>query len=103
MKPLEKRKALRFRLKLPVKLKHGGGVTRDISATGVYIETDHSYSVGEPVEFAIGFSQAARLEHSFGVNFQGEVLRVDPGPQKFGVAVSLTLESFERGWGQPGV
>jgi hypothetical protein len=92
---LERRKATRFRLDLPIELKQGKGEIRDFSYGGAYFETHRSFLVGEPVEFTLCFSQSAALQQSILVYCHGEVLRVTSVNDKVGVAVTLTSHSFE--------
>jgi hypothetical protein len=90
---LERRKDHRFKGKLDLEFQKGTGVTRDFSASGVYFETDQSFTLAEPIEFFLN------LEHSgLGplVRFRclGEVVRVEPAGEKTCVAVAISSYSF---------
>ncbi len=91
----ERRKATRFRGKLPVELEQGTGLTRDFSALGVFFETDQSLTVGESIKFVIPLDYSD-WGHPFRIRCQGEVLRVEPGGEKVGVAVAIHSYSFEE-------
>jgi len=90
----ERRKATRFKGKLPIEPEQGTGLTRDFSALGVFFETDQSLTVGEPIKFVIPLIYSD-WGHPFRVRFQGEVLRVEPTGGKIGVAVVVHSYSFE--------
>jgi hypothetical protein len=49
----ERRQAPRYRLALPVELAHGIGITRDISATGVFFFTAQPLTLGAGIVFAL--------------------------------------------------
>ena len=91
----ERRLATRFRAALPVEWETGEGTTRDFSASGIFFETDQFFSSGEPVEFAL------KLEHfdpghSVQVRCRGEVVRVEQGEEKTGVAMVINSYFLEE-------
>ena len=45
----ERRKGERFKLALPVQLKNGAGITRDISTSGIFFETESAHSIGDTI------------------------------------------------------
>ena len=70
-------------------------MTRDFSASGIFFETDQFFSSGEPVEFAL------KLDHfdpgrSVHVRCRGEVVRVERGAEKMGVAMVINSYQFEE-------
>jgi hypothetical protein len=79
---------------LPIELEQGTGLTRDFNAQGVFFETDQVLSARETINFFIP------LEQSYGqpvrVHCRGEVVRVETGGEKLGVAVALHSYSFEE-------
>ena len=92
---VEHRQALRFPLTLPVDFEGGGGITRNISTSGVFFETDHVFSNGEVI----------RLTLLFGPRFpgiptclhcQGQIVRTERREGKVEVAVSFMSYRFER-------
>lgn len=92
---LERRRATRFKGKLPIELEQGMGLTRDFNALGVFFETDQSLAVGETVKFVIPL-EYSDWGHPFRMRCQGEVLRVEPSGEKVGVAVAIRSYSFEE-------
>lgn len=71
-----------------VYLKSAVGVTRDISASGVYFWISGAYAVGESISFSI------ELKRPRGVTMRkckGEILRVEPQDgSRVGLAVKIT-------------
>lgn len=88
--PEEKRRSERFRVGIPIELKLGKGITRDCCIDGVFFETDQVLSVGEQLEFVMHLEHASNRDHSVRLCCQGQVLRVEPGVEKRGVAVTIT-------------
>lgn len=88
----EQRKEERVQVEHLVRVGNTGGMTRDISASGVYFEADLPFSLGQVVGFAIEFGRQ-------GVNFilkcVGEVVRVDERSGKSGVAVKILQSVME--------
>ncbi|MBI2752556.1 MAG: PilZ domain-containing protein [Betaproteobacteria bacterium] len=84
----EHRSEERVSASLPVKLgKKAKGVTRDVSASGAYIETDAKYAVGSPVRFAI------HLDTPWGkvlFDCRGQIVRLEHRDGTVGVAVRFT-------------
>ena len=97
MKPKEpeKRQAERFRITVPVRLKEGRGITRDISTGGVFFETsERSFSVGASVTLALLFGSARKAPLE--VACEGQVRRVEAREEQVGVAVAFTRYAFNR-------
>lgn len=69
------------------------GVTRDLSASGVYFETDFEYKVGSVIELTIdleGNGNPTKLECS------GRIVRVEQrGGGKVGVAVKMSHRNLK--------
>ena len=72
----ERRQATRFKGKLRVELKNETDITRDFSASGIFFETDRSFSTGESVEFVLGLEHM-NVEHFLSLKCRGEVVRVE--------------------------
>lgn len=91
----ERRKAARFKGRLPIELEQGTGLTRDFSILGAFFETDQSRVVGESIKFVIplDYSDWGRPRR---MHCQGEVLRVEPSGKKVGIAVAIRSYSFEE-------
>jgi hypothetical protein len=74
---------------LPVALQGGGsGITRDISASGVFFKTREAATVGERIEFTIEFDDAGG-KRSWTMTCLGEVVRVERGDAVLGVAARI--------------
>ena len=89
----DRRQARRYRIALPVALEHGTGVTRDVSACGVFFETDLSFSPGVTISLSLVLEHAD-ADGPLCFQCQGEVVRVEQRAGKVGVAVRLT--SYRR-------
>jgi hypothetical protein len=84
----DRRKAPRFQVALPVELPEGTGITRDLSACGVFFETDRVFAVEEVIQFALVLehidpSRPVRLR------CRGQVVRVERGDHTMEVAVAV--------------
>jgi hypothetical protein len=84
----DRRKAPRFQVALPVELMEGTGVTRDLSAGGVFFETDRVFGLGEVSQFALVLEyidprQPVRLQ------CRGRVVRLERRGNTMGVAVAI--------------
>lgn len=83
-KRAEHRQALRVAVPLPVRLRRGRGVTRDVSASGIFFETDSRYAVGNVIEVQLD------LDTPWGkvmVRSEGRIVRIEPHKDRVGVAV----------------
>jgi hypothetical protein len=90
----ERRRLHRFRGRITVELKNGKGTARDFSASGVYFDTDQSFSLGEPVEFVL-LLENSYLGQLVRVRCWGKVVRVERNGQKMGVAAAIASHKFE--------
>jgi hypothetical protein len=90
----EKRHAHRISVPLLVELEGGSGITRDVSAHGVYFETDHSFAPGAPITFSLLLEHGA-LHGPFRLHCQGQVVRVERRRAKTGVAVAIDSVRFD--------
>ena len=83
----EKRKDQRIHTALPVFLENATGITRDVSASGVFFWTEGPCTSGEVVSFAVEFSRpAGRMT----LKCRGDVVRTEPRDTTIGVAVRIT-------------
>jgi hypothetical protein len=81
----------RFVSELPIEINGTPGVTRNISATGVYFETSLDPIPGSKVSFAVEVTvngEALKMVCS------GEVVRVDHKDGSMGIAVKLANSFF---------
>jgi hypothetical protein len=82
----EKRKDERITTALPVDLGTAPGVTRDVSASGVFFEVDANYKLGGGIAFTV------ELDTPGGkmlLKCEGEIVRIEPGGGRVGVAVRI--------------
>jgi hypothetical protein len=54
----ERRSALRYHIATPVRFPGGSGVTRDLSAAGLFFLTEKRFEVGQSVELSITLGHA---------------------------------------------
>ena len=90
---MEKRKEERMSVMRPVRLDRAAGLTRNISASGVFFEADADYALGSKIIFAIELDgpQGQKLE----LITRGEIVRVEPRGGKVGVAVKIVASKLE--------
>lgn len=95
MENSEQRHLPRHRGKLPVSLENGEGLTRDFNISGIYFETERSFSPGQPIEFSILLKH---VDPACPVRLKclGEIIRVDESGPNIGVAASITSYSLEE-------
>ena len=72
---------------LPVALGGATGVTRDVSASGVFFETDILCAVGSLVRFTVEVATPARKVI---LNCEGDVVRTEARDTGTGLAVRIT-------------
>ena len=79
----------------PVRLDRGTGVTRNISASGVFFETNVDYATGNEISFAIELDgpQGEKLM----LRCRGEIVRVEYRDGKVGVAAKIVASKLEPG------
>lgn len=95
VKKYEKHRAPRHRGATPLELKDGRGVTRDFSSTGIFFETDKSFTQGHSIDFTIVLENVDP-DRPVRVKCRGEIVRVEESGQKIGVAVAISSYNFER-------
>jgi len=87
-----KRKEERVHAALPVDLGNGTGITRDVSASGMYFETDVDYAAGSEISLSIEFdTPGGKLV----MKCQGQIVRVEHRDGKVGVAAKIIESRFE--------
>ena len=82
----------RVRATLPVSLDGATGITRDVSATGVFFETDVNYAAGSEISFAIELQGPAG---KMMFKCRGEIVRVEDRGGKVGVAAKIIESRLE--------
>lgn len=100
----DSRTGRRFRVRLPIRIAapqgKSQGVTRDVSAAGVFIQAEPDLRVGASVRFDITLpSELLGVERDVQVECQGRVVRVEPakrGAGRSGVACVIDSYKFQR-------
>ena len=91
----EKRTGQRIHTALPVHLSSAEGITRDVSASGLFFWTlESTCTLGELISFSV---ELKRPEGKMRLRCQGDVVRTEPGNGGMGVAVKITESAFELG------
>ena len=90
---MTRRREERVSVARPVRLDRGTGVTKNISASGVFFETDVDFTAGSKISFAIEIDgpQGKKLI----LKCQGEIVRVQREGSKVGVAASITASKVQ--------
>jgi hypothetical protein len=91
----ERRRAVRFPINIPVELDGGGGVTRDVSLSGVFFEIEQWFAPGEPIRLTPVLERASS-GHTIRVKCEGRVVRVVDSDTKTDVAVQVTSHAFAQ-------
>jgi hypothetical protein len=89
----EQRASVRFDTRMPVQLAGGTGTTHNISARGVYFETDVQPASGALIDFTIEYHLRGRKHNLL---CEGKVVRVEAQAGRIGVAARLIGPMFER-------
>ena len=98
----ERRQASRIRVELPVEVmlpdqsETRSGITQDVSASGMFYETEHVLPLGAPIRVVLPLEWGLP-EVSLRVLCEGRVVRVESREGKAGVAVAFTSYRFEPG------
>ncbi len=88
---VEQRVAQRFGVALRLTVAGGEGATHDLSATGLYFESDRSYQVGERIELVLEFPGTKRV---YPLTCEAEVVRAAAAGEGFNIAVRLLTPLF---------
>ena len=89
-----KRREKRVGAALPLDLDGAAGIARDVSASGMFFETDASYAIGSSITIALN------LDTPWGtvmVKCQGKIVRLEPHDKKMGVAVQFSESALDPG------
>jgi hypothetical protein len=90
---VERRRVPRYPANLVVELEEGTGVTRDISAAGVYFETRQKPASDAPLRFTLILEHAEPGPVRLGC--EADVVRIEPRGDAFGVAAAITSHWIE--------
>lgn len=88
----EKRRAERISTPLPVHIGDAIGITRDVSATGVFFETETPFSIGTSISFEVQF---ATPSGGLVLRCRGDIVRVETRERCVGVAVRIVDSAVE--------
>lgn len=89
----EKRKHQRIHVALPVFLKDATGVTRDVSASGMFFWTAGAYAPGELIGFEV---ELRRPAGKMRLKCRGDVIRAESGSARVGIAVEIMESEMEQ-------
>jgi len=87
------RSVRRHAIRLPVQLARGSGLTRDVSAGGVYFLTDQAYPLDSQLDLTLVFG-ATLPESPIQVQCRARVVRVEPRSDGVGIAAAIKSLSF---------
>lgn len=87
----EQRSAVRFDTHLPVRLESDDGVAHNISAGGIYFETDVRHELGALVNFTVEFQLYGKKHRLL---CEGKVVRIEAQGTRIGVAARLVTPFF---------
>ena len=88
----KKRRGERVAGSLPVYQAKGNGKTRDISATGIFFETEAHFEPGSTIDLIVDLDAPAdRHQRRRLLKYQGEIVRVEQHGTRVGVAVKITV------------
>lgn len=87
----EQRAAVRFDSTMPLEIGGRPGETHNVSAQGIYFETDVQQSLGALVSFTLEFQLEGRRHRLL---CEGKVVRVDRQGARIGVAARLVAPLF---------
>ena len=90
---VEKRREERMSMRRPVQLDRGTGITRNISMSGVFFETDVGYASGSVIIFSIELDGPAEKKVMLGC--RGMIVRVERRDGKACVAVKIVASKVE--------
>jgi hypothetical protein len=95
VKESEKRRSHRHQGAAPIELEEGKGVTRDFSGTGIFFETDQSFTSGQAIEFTIVLEHVDP-DRPVRLKCRGQIVRVEKSDQKIGIAAAIRSYSFQK-------
>ena len=89
----DRRRAVRFPITVPVELDGGGGVTRDVSLSGVFFETEQWFAPGEPIRLTLVLERASPGQ-PVRLQCEGRVVRVERRQPELRLGVAVAIESY---------
>jgi hypothetical protein len=92
----EQRRASRFPIAIRVEVEGGSGVTRDVSLSGVFFETDQFFVRGEPIRLTLILERASP-GHPVRLQCEGRVVRVERRQLELRLGVAVAIDSYRFG------
>jgi hypothetical protein len=85
----ERRRAERHPITIPISLKNGSGITRDVSGLGVYFMSPFPFSQGEELDFIL------QIPGSIHVRCVGHVVRADFDREAMSYGAAVTIDDYD--------
>jgi hypothetical protein len=85
----ERRQAERLPLSIPIELRNGSGITRDVSGLGVFFTGPYPFERGEQIDFLL------RIPGAIDVQCSGKVIRSEYDRESMSYGVAVTIETFD--------
>jgi len=95
---LDKRRGERMFVTRPVRLGGRTGITRNISTSGIFFETDVDYAPGSEISFAIELDGPRRK--TLILQCRGTIVRIEHRAGKVGVAVEIVASQARVSMGE---
>lgn len=95
MKSPEKRREIRRKGKFPIIIKNCKGTTRDFSSSGIFFETDKSFTPGQIIDFTIVL-EYVDPDRPVYLKCRGSIVRVEDNENKLGIAATINSYTFDR-------
>jgi PilZ domain. len=93
---MDERRAPRFHATFPVEIEPAGGVTIDMSSSGIAFESSHPYEPGDEIVLRILLGRAGSPT-ALELRCRGRVVRVEPGDEKSRIAATVEWIDDEDG------
>ena len=84
----EKRSSQRLQVEIPVYIGQEETITRDVSCSGIYFQTDQSFVEGDDLNFSLELIYALPGKQ-IKLGCQGEAVRIEQCGEKFGIAAKI--------------
>ncbi len=91
---VERRQAVRYPIPFHVELERGSGISRDISTSGIFFETDQAFSAGAPIQLTLVLELTSPSIPTY-LQCRGQIVRTEQHQERMGVAVAFTSYRFE--------
>jgi hypothetical protein len=85
----ERRRAERLSITIPIELRNGSGITRDVSGLGVYFTAQYPFERDEQIEFLL------RVPGSIHVRCTGRVVRAEFDRESMQYGVAVTIDDYD--------